>query len=105
MTRCPRLARNATKRPVPAGGVQCYAGLPAAEVLGHDRLVSGEQPAARFGVIAGGLLLAADDGADPLGEYALASAARTVQAVHPCAESQRGSQGSDLREICVRGGT
>jgi hypothetical protein len=53
----------------PAGGVQCHARFPVAEVLGHDRLVGREQPAARLGVVAGGLLLVGGDGADPLGEH------------------------------------
>jgi hypothetical protein len=54
----------------PAGGVQRHARLPARQILGHDRLVSGEQPAARVRVIAGRQLLVGQHGADPLGEYA-----------------------------------
>src|SRR5713226_1440409 len=69
MTWCPRLARNSAKRPGPAGGVQRHARFPVAEVLGHDRLVGREQPAARLRVVAGGLLLVGGDGADPLGEH------------------------------------
>lgn len=54
----------------PACGVQRHTGFPALEVLGHDRLVDSEQPAARVLVIAGGMLLVGSDGADTLGEYA-----------------------------------
>jgi hypothetical protein len=52
-----------------AGGVQCHAGCPAAEALGHDRLVGRGQPAASPRVIAGGLLLVGGDGADAPGEH------------------------------------
>ena len=54
----------------PACGIQRHAGDPAAEALGHDRLVGCEQPAARLRVIAGGLLLVGGHGADALGEHA-----------------------------------
>ena len=54
----------------PAGGVQRHARLPAVEVLGHDRLVDREQPAARLRVVAGRQLLVGGNGADPLGEHA-----------------------------------
>ena len=54
----------------PAGGVQRHARLPTTQVLGHDRLVGGEQPAAGLCIIAGRLLLVSEDGADPLGEHA-----------------------------------
>jgi hypothetical protein len=53
-----------------ACGVQRHARHPAAEAPGHDRLVGREQPAPRFRVIAGGLLLAGGDGADAPGGHA-----------------------------------
>ena len=63
----------------PAGGVQGHARLPAAEVLGDDRLVGREQAAARIGVIAGRLLLVGGDGADARRSYAAAAQALIVQ--------------------------
>ena len=39
-------------------------------VLGHDRLIGREQPAACLRVIAAGLLLVSGNGADALGEHA-----------------------------------
>jgi hypothetical protein len=53
----------------PARGVQRHARNPAAQVLGHDRLVGREQPAARLRVIAGGLLPVGGHRADALGEH------------------------------------
>jgi hypothetical protein len=61
MTRSPRGAARGRIRPVPAGG---------REVLGHDRLIGREQPAACLRVIAAGLLLVSGNGADALGEHA-----------------------------------
>ena len=69
MTRCPRRARNSAKRPVPQAASSATPG-PAAEVLGHDRFVGREQPAARLGVIAGGLRPVGGDGTSALGEHA-----------------------------------
>ena len=62
-----------------ARGVQRHARRPAAEALGHDRLVGSEQPAHRFRVIAGGLLLVGGDGADPPGEHATVPQLLVVQ--------------------------
>ena len=62
-----------------ACGVQRHARPPAAEVLGHDRLVDSEQSAARFGVVAGGLLLVGGDSADALGDYRAALQLVVVQ--------------------------
>jgi hypothetical protein len=65
----PALGEELGEAAGPAGGVQRHAGLPAAQVLGDDRLVDGEQPAARLGVIAGRLLPVGQDGADAVGGY------------------------------------
>ena len=53
----PALGEELGETAGPASGVQRHARLPAAEVLGHDRLVDCEQPTARVRVVSGGLLL------------------------------------------------
>jgi hypothetical protein len=49
----PALGQELGETAGPARGVQRHARLPTAEVLGHDRLVGREQPAARRRVVAG----------------------------------------------------
>lgn len=75
----PALGEELGETAGPACGVQRDARSPAAEVLGHDRLVDSEQPAARVRVIAGGMLLVGGDGADALGEHAMVPQLLVIQ--------------------------
>jgi hypothetical protein len=58
----PALGQELGETAGPARGTQRHARLQGAEVVGHDRLVGREQPAARLRVLAGGPLVGGDGG-------------------------------------------
>ena len=68
------------------------------EVIGHDRPIDSKQPAARFGVVAGGLLPVGGDGADALGDYGT-----VLQLVVLHQPPDLGQPGVDKRTVVVSG--